>query len=261
MDIVTFVLSTKNRYASLRRIIHEIKYLNIQVIIIDDNSDVKNRNMNIKLSLNSNNIRYIYLKKNMGQPFASNIGISLCNTKYIWFFDDDDFIKKTDVQKVIYHLKNTNVQGLLLSMRPIYKNKFLERIYPNLKDHKFNSLVNASQKVNTSCSIFNLNLVKKIGGWDSRLLSGKDTDLFLRFTKKYKFSINSKIQVFVDYSSRLRTTDNLNFQMRGKVQFLKKHWKLLSVKRIFTIIFTLIIFYPLFYGIKQRIKKFFFNKI
>ena len=45
----------------------------------------------------------------MGQPYASNIGMKLCKTKYIWFFDDDDFVKKTDVIKIIYYLKIKNV--------------------------------------------------------------------------------------------------------------------------------------------------------
>ena len=43
MKILTFIIPTRNRYESLSRIINEIKNLNIDIIIIDDNSNLNNK--------------------------------------------------------------------------------------------------------------------------------------------------------------------------------------------------------------------------
>ena len=261
MKILTFVIATRNRHNYLSKIIHEIKDLDIQIIVIDDNSDCKNKIKNIKLFLHLKNLKYIYLNKNLGQPYASNLGIKLCRTRYIWFFDDDDFVKKIDVIKIISYLKNSDIKCLLLTMVPIFQNRVLKKIYPNLKEHNFISLRKSRQKINTSCSIFNIKSIKKIGGWDQSLVSGKDTDLFLRFANKNKFSIKKDVEIFVNYSSKFRTTNNILIQLKGKIQFLKKHWKILTIKRIIVIFLTFILIFPLFNNIKQKLKIYFLNKI
>ena len=101
MKILTFIIPTRNRYESLSRIINEIKNLNIDIIIIDDNSNLNNKKKNYLLCKKFKKIKYFYLKKNFGQSFALNIGVKNCKTKYVWFFDDDDFVNKSSVVNVV----------------------------------------------------------------------------------------------------------------------------------------------------------------
>ncbi len=254
MKILTFIIPTRNRFESLSRIIGEIKNLNIDIIIVDDNSNLNNKKKNYLLSKKLKKIKYFYLKKNFGQSFALNIGVKHCKTRYVWFFDDDDFINKTSVLNVIDFLLKNKIEGLLIPMYIVYKNHILDKIFPKVKEHKFKKLINGQQKVSTSCSIFQLKIIKKIGGWDENLASGTDTDIFLRFSKKYNFSVFNKAFVNVNYSASNRVTNNLIKQLIGKIQILIKHGHILSFRRIFYYIFTLVTFYPLFYNIKQNLK-------
>tara|TARA_B100002051_G_scaffold276082_1_gene322438 strand:- start:683 stop:1471 length:789 start_codon:yes stop_codon:yes gene_type:complete len=254
MKILTFIIPTRNRYESLSRIINEIKNLNIDIIIIDDNSNLDNKKKNYLLCKKFKKIKYFYLKKNFGQSFALNIGVKHCKTRYVWFFDDDDFVNKSSVVNVVNYLLKKKIEGLLIPMFIVYKNHVVDKIFPKVNEHKFKKLINGQQKVSTSCSIFQLNIIKKIGGWDEKLASGTDTDIFLRFSKKHNFSVLNKANVKVNYSASNRVTNNLMKQLIGKIQILIKHGQILSFRRIFYYIFTLVTFYPLFYNIKQSLK-------
>tara|TARA_B100001175_G_C19479708_1_gene626387 strand:- start:555 stop:1343 length:789 start_codon:yes stop_codon:yes gene_type:complete len=254
MKILTFIIPTRNRFQSLSKIVNEIRNLNIDIIIIDDNSNLINKKKNFLLSKKIKKIKYFYLKKNLGQSFALNIGVKHCKTKYVWFFDDDDFINKNSVLNVVDFLLKKKVEGLLVPMYTVYKGCIINKIFPKAKEHKFNKLINGQQKVSTSCSIFDSQIIKKIGGWDPKLASGTDTDIFLRFSKKYKFSVFNKAFVEVNYSASNRVTNNLTKQLIGKIQILIKHGQILSFKRILYYIFTLVTFYPLFYNIKQNLR-------
>jgi glycosyltransferase involved in cell wall biosynthesis len=254
MKLLTFVISTRNRSNTLEKIINEIGKLNVEIIIIDDNSNNINKKKNFLISKKFRKIKYFYLKKNCGQSFALNYGINYCQTKYIWFFDDDDFINKKSVDNVLKFLKQKKIHGLLISMAVVYKDKIIEKISPKVNDHNFARLITQHQKVSTSCSIFKTEAIKKIGGWDENLVSGTDTDLFLRFSKKFKFNVFHKAFVKINYSAENRVTNDLRKQLVGKIQFLYKHYKELSLGRIFYYIFTFLTLYPLFNNIKQYIK-------
>ena len=78
--------------------------------------------------------------------------------------------------------------------------------------------------------------------------------MFLRFSKVNKFTVFRKAFVEINYSAENRVTNNLPKQLVGKVQFLLKHIKILSFKRIIYNIITIVTLYPLFYNIKQNFK-------
>ena len=50
MKILTFIISTRNRSATLEKIINQIANLNINIIIVDDNSCSENKNKNYLIS-------------------------------------------------------------------------------------------------------------------------------------------------------------------------------------------------------------------
>lgn len=253
-NILTFVISTRNRFFTLEKIIKEIGRLDVEIIIIDDNSNVLNKRKNYLISTYFKKTKYIYLKKNSGQSFALNLGLKHCKTPYVWFFDDDDHVSRYSVANVMNFLKKRKIKGLLIPMFVVYKDKIIDKIFPNSRDHKFEKLIKQQQKVNTSCSIFETNAIKKLGGWDENLRAATDTDMFLRFSKYHKFEVFHKACVRINYSSENRVTNNLSKQLVCKIQFLLKHGKILSARRIFYYIFTLVTLYPLFYNIKQNLK-------
>lgn len=96
-DLISIVLPTYNRPASLSRCLAHIKnsiYKNLQIIVVDDGSSKENRELNKIFfniySVDTTNSKYIYLEKNTGGvSLPRNIGISYISGRTIAPTDDD----------------------------------------------------------------------------------------------------------------------------------------------------------------------------
>ena len=231
--ILTIIIPTRNRFLFVKKILNEnrnqIKY--IDIILIDDFSQISESNRLNRYYKSFKNVKYFKFNKNRGQSYACNFGLKKSKTNYVWFFDDDDFLYKKTLIKVIFHLKKKNFDAVLLPMKQIYKNKLINFIEPLKSQHTFKYLVNSPQKVSTSCAIFNRKKILKIGGWDEKLFGGTDTDLFLRFSKIYSFSTIKTKPISVNFAAPNRVTNNFYRQQKAKLYLLNKHWKILTLKR------------------------------
>lgn len=110
--LLNIVIPTFNRYAELEEtltcLINQVKlyglYKTVSFIIADNASD-----SNLPESLNeiifSNNIQYFKNNTNIG--ITKNIlkAFGLVNSKYVWFFGDDDFIDNSLLPKLSDYLK------------------------------------------------------------------------------------------------------------------------------------------------------------
>ena len=254
--LITIVIPTINRSLFVKKILSEIKYFNkkLDIIIVDDHSKKNESDILFKFSRNFKNVKYFRLIKNRGQSYACNFGLKISNTKYIWFFDDDDFLSRKTLSKVITFLSKNNPDGILLPMKQIYKNKVINFVNPTSKDHLFNKLRNQQQRVSTSCAIFNTKKILKINGWDEKLFGGTDTDLFLRFSKNNIFDVLKTNPVIVNFSVSNRVTNKFLRQQKAKIFFLKKHWKILTLKRRIYYIISFILCFSLLNSIKSKLK-------
>ncbi len=253
MKKITVIIPNYNRKINTKLIGVFSKFKNkINIYIIDDGSKNFFKIYNHNLLKKYKYIKYFSYKKNKGQSYACNFGIRKTKTKYIWFFDDDDFISVKTINKILLILEK-NLEAILLPMMQIYKNKSVNLVDPSIRSHSFDDLRNNGQLVSTSCAIFKTKLIKKIKGWDRRLYGGTDTDLFLRFSKYGKFSFIKTYPVIINISQSNRLTNKVLRQQLAKIYFLKKHWKVLTIKRKLYYILTTVFFYPLFYGIKNQI--------
>ena len=254
--ILTIIIPTRNRFSFLKKIILEIKNFTntIDIIIVDDHSDksekIKLENFLYKLP----KIKFFKFKQNRGQSYACNFGLKKSSTNYVWFFDDDDFLKKEILSKIIKYLNKNNPDGILLPMRQVYKTKPFNFVIPKKEDHKFDILKNQQQKVSTSCAIFNTKKIKQIKGWDEKLFGGTDTDLFLRFSKKNNFEILNTNPIIVNFAAPGRVTNKFFRQQKAKLYFLIKHWQILTLKRKFYYIISFILCFPLINNIKYKLQ-------
>ena len=253
-SLLTLIIPTKNRVGSLKKIINTlIKIKEIKIIIVDDGSNFENSHKIKRHLLKSSNINYQYLPQSFGQSYACNKGLKLANSDYIWFFDDDDFVSEISVRDVLKVIKNRKIQGLLLPMKTIFNNFTLKIIYPESKMHDFNNLRSKGQSVNTSCAVFKTSLIKKINGWDDYLFSGTDTDIFLRFSRIAKFTCIKTKPVEVNFSNLDKVTFKFFRAQRGKIDFLFKHWKILTARRRLYYLISFILFFPFFRIIKFKL--------
>ncbi len=255
---LSILIPSYNRGLQLIRLINKFNFLKekIDIIIVNDGSNHSMFYKKVNLLCKKHSFaKYFELNKNFGQSYATNYGLSKVLTKFVWLLDDDDQISKNTLMKILYILKtNPNINALLLPMSIFLGGKKIKTIYPKYKDHLYENLRNKAQTVNTSCSIFNKNKLIKIGGLDPKLMGGTDTDIFLRFSKKFTFRIAHvyPVRVNVDKSNK---TYNFLLQQKSKIYFIKKNWKIISFKRKLYYLCSFIMFFPLLIKFQLIIKQ------
>lgn len=118
-DLVTVIIATYGRSTALKRAIYSVlnqTYSNLEILIIDDNDDVKLKNnvREIVDSIPDKRIKLISNKKNLGGSLARNVGIMNSSAKYISFLDDDDEYLPEKIEKQINLFLNSNDDNLAL---------------------------------------------------------------------------------------------------------------------------------------------------
>jgi len=88
----SIIIPHKNCPSLLERCIKSIPTRNdIQIIIVDDNSNPFTINYEYILKQNIDNLTFVYTKEGKGAGFARNIGLSQAKGRWILFADSDDF--------------------------------------------------------------------------------------------------------------------------------------------------------------------------
>lgn len=242
---ISIVIPTKNRSVFLEECLEKIgKIKDIEVIVIDDCSDVKNKEKN-KEVCKKYNAKYMYNEISVGAPKARNIGMKISVGEYIWFFDDDDFVSENTVKEVKEYIdKEISNSMIIIPMQIWCDNEKRNLLIPNIEKNNYQEYRKNGHQVNTSCCLIKKELLTKINGWDERLISGQDTDLFLRASKYANIGIAEISPVNIRTGHNDRISVNVKKQQKGKVQFLRKNWNELHIKRKIYYMITFIFMVP-----------------
>ena len=95
--LVSVVIPTYNRYDELSESIQSVKnqnYTNLEIIVVDDDSDDK---VTLKEICSSHQVKLITDDSKLYKGAACNLGAANALGKYVLFFDDDDFLKENAV--------------------------------------------------------------------------------------------------------------------------------------------------------------------
>jgi teichuronic acid biosynthesis glycosyltransferase TuaG len=95
--------SSKTIVATINSILQQT-YKNCELIIVDDCSDVKTKNILSKYK----KIKIFYLKKNKGAAFCRNLAIKKSKSDYIAFIDSDDLWAKNKLKLQINFMQKNN---------------------------------------------------------------------------------------------------------------------------------------------------------
>lgn len=88
----TFIIPHKNRPELLRKAIAAIpRREDVQIIIVDDDSDPAIVDFNTFPGLNEENIEVVLTKEAKGAGYARNVGLSKAKGKWVVFADSDDY--------------------------------------------------------------------------------------------------------------------------------------------------------------------------
>ena len=84
----------------------------IELILIDDASTEKSKNICRSLNSKNKNIKVIYNKKNLGVSISRNKGIKIASGDYIIFLDSDDNLCDNILNKIMSLIKRKNYDDL-----------------------------------------------------------------------------------------------------------------------------------------------------
>jgi teichuronic acid biosynthesis glycosyltransferase TuaG len=135
-------------------------YKNWKLIIVDDSSDVKTKDILCNY-LNHKNIQIIFLKKNKGQGFCRNLALRYSKSDFIAFIDSDDLWHREKLSNQIVFMEKNNYDFTYTNYDTfrddnLKKNK---SVTPPLK-FNFESFIN-NTSIATSSMVIRGSLAKK----------------------------------------------------------------------------------------------------
>lgn len=83
-------------------------YKDIEIILINDNSEDKSYELCVELQNVDKRIKVINLNKNHGVSYTRNVGIDNSNGEYLIFIDADDFIDKRMLEELLKNIREND---------------------------------------------------------------------------------------------------------------------------------------------------------
>src|SRR5699024_4090307 len=223
-ELVSIIITTyKRNPAMVKRAVNSAinqSYNNIEIIIVDDSpSSFAKRDEVAKMvsALHDNRIIYIQHMFNKGACEARNTGIKKSRGNFILYFDDDDELLQTKIEDSLNKF-NAEDLGLVYSQNFLIDengNKKIERnavhfgyVFPYLIRRNF---VRAFPLIRKEC--FNT-----CGLFNSNMDSMQDYEMWLRMSKRYKFSHVEKPLSVVYHHLGERISTNMKNKINGELE-------------------------------------------
>lgn len=123
--LVSIIVPCYNSSRFIRQCIDSVlnqSYSNWEMLIVDDCSTDKSRDIILKYSKSNKKIKTFFLEKNVGPAEARNIAINNATGKYIAFLDSDDVWRKHKLERQINFMNNNKISFSFTSYQPISEN-------------------------------------------------------------------------------------------------------------------------------------------
>ena len=123
-DLISIIVPVYNAEKFLKRCVESIiaqSYKNIEIILVNDGSEDKSRELCDEFARKDCRIKVVH-KKNEGVSSARNEGINQSKGKYISFVDADDWIERDFLFEMYNKLKQYNVNYVTCGYNRVYEN-------------------------------------------------------------------------------------------------------------------------------------------
>ena len=232
-ELVTAIITTHNRLDLLKRAIDSVfaqTYSNIELIVVDDASTDSTSEYCTQQPLH-----YIFIPKeeSKGGNYARNQGIRAAKGKYVAFLDDDDYKKKTKIEKQVALIESKDCELVHCGRRlEIIKG---DRV--TYRDLLPNPLENGDMHKKillTICTTTTTNILAKrkalfdVGLFDENLRFWQEYELTIRLAQRKPFYfVNEALSVYrIDASDKHRLTNKYE-EWKDAVKYIhKKHAEL-----------------------------------
>ena len=246
-DLVSVVISTYKRPREiLLRAVNSIvnqTYLNLEIIIVDDNHDsdkLDSDAINELKSLDSR-INYMTYPGNHGASYARNYGANTASGTYLAFLDDDDEYLPEKITKQV-ELISQNDEYALITCDSEYV--FLDtdgRITGREKFVQFDDTeisledILLSGQSGVPIPLFRLKLFRRVGGFDETLMSSQDLDLWIRLAQIGRIGRVPEVLFRVYWHMGERISTNVKAKVAGNRSITRKYKHLANDRHAFLV--------------------------
>jgi glycosyltransferase involved in cell wall biosynthesis len=223
MSIFSVVISVYNKADYIENTLKSVvnqSFDDFEVIVVNDGSS--DNSLEIINSINDDRISVI-TTENLGASMARNKGIEESNSDFIALLDGDDYWDK-DYLKTIYDaisiFPNQKVFSVAIAQK--YKNKIVPVNYSfnQTETFRIHNFFESSKKyslLSSSSVVFHKAIIKQTGKFDPNIVSGQDTDLWIRFGLHYDIVFINK--ELVTYTHNTNSLSNTTFNLSQKPKF------------------------------------------
>ncbi|AFL84949.1 glycosyl transferase [Belliella baltica DSM 15883] len=232
--LVTVVIPTYKRSKLLESAIISVlnqSYENLEILVVDDNSDGCEQDKVQKIIAKFNNVEYLKNFRKKGGCGARNSGILKASGDFIAFLDDDDIFLKGKIHNQLKHLidtgGNASFTDYVLNDRIYNKKKNVVKNFNKLDSHQ---ILNFEVPASTTLMMAKRQSLIDVGLFDENLPSFQDLDLWYRLSKngpifKYngllsEFTIHLEDRVSINIDKRATGLNKLIDKWKNEIELI-----------------------------------------
>ena len=225
MVFFSIVITVYNKADFIKNTINSVlnqTYKNFEIIVVNDGST--DASENIIRSIEDSRIKLINTK-NQGASNARNTGINASKHTYIASLDGDDIWHRnylSQITEAINEFPKEKIFATAVSQQYGAKIKNATYSFKQEKTLEVHNYFKSSRKfslLTSSSVIFHKSILNKTGLYDPTIISGQDTDMWIRFGMYYKVVfINKPLVIYKHIASSL---SNTKFELKNKPKFNK----------------------------------------
>lgn len=195
-EISVVIITYKRPISILKRAIKSVlnqTFSDIEILVVNDAPEeikLAQDIQNMITGLKDSRIKYLSYDKNGGSNFARNFGLKNSVGKYICFLDDDDEWYSNKLEMQYECISYNNNIALVSCGFDVFKDEIKykkKECFPQY-DSDIKYLLKDNYIGGTSFPMLRREYVLESGGFDEKLPSCQEYDLWIRLRKKYKFA-------------------------------------------------------------------------
>lgn len=198
--IVSVIITTYHNEEYLPRAIESVltqTYTPLELIVVDDNQPESiSRQKTEQIMKDYPQVRYIRHPENRNGAAARNTGISVASGKYVAFLDNDDIYLRTHIEECVNALLEHPEYGAVVSGVLKIRGGLCWELIPAVRGDMVRSLLLSETALGTGSNLFaELDLVKKIQGFDESFKRHQDVEFGIRLFEKCKVYRIHSVQI------------------------------------------------------------------
>lgn len=228
--LVSIYIPTKNRPQLLQRAVKSClaqTYANLDIIIVDDGSDLVNWHTNQHFAKTDSRITLLRHSSSLGAPASRNNAIYAAKGQYITGLDDDDEFAPERIEAFLQQSHLLQSHAALCSGYSVFNRKQRYTYAKTSTSITLDKLLYANY---VGCQIFTLtSRLQAIGGFDTHLTSCQDYDTWLRLANAFgpiKRLANTSYHLYQDHGFA-RISDDARVA-EGYQAIMNKHAALMT---------------------------------